>query len=320
MVHFSSMPGKIQLKTIFELLKEAAKRLKPKKITCDADQGQGWLEAEILMGFALKKERVWVVTHAHDELTPSLEARFRALVERRLAHEPIAYILGAKDFYGHPFFVNRTTLIPRPETELMIEEVKKYYSPNQAFTLIDIGTGSGIIPVTIALEFPNARIIASDICKRALKVAFKNAKLYSVEHRIAFVQSDLIDKALIREIGDRRMEIGKSARCPSPDARLVLTANLPYLPESDKKKLSEDVVKFEPAKALFSGKDGLDLIRNLFTQISTNLLVNPNLLLVEFDPPQAKTILALAKETFPIAKNSIVKDLAKRERLLKSLM
>lgn len=323
------MPGKIRLKTISELLKDAAKRLKPKKITCAADQDQGWLEAELLMALAVKKDRTWVMIHATDELTPSLESTFQSLVERRLSHEPIAYILGAKDFYGRPFFVNRTTLIPRPETELFIEEIKKQFKQNDAFVLIDIGTGSGIIPITIALEFPNAIIVASDVCKRALRVAGKNAKLYSVEHRITFVQGDLLDQRVIQalekqDLGRETKSSRKTKSLPGRQAGpisnprpLVLTANLPYLPESDKKKLSKDVTAFEPAKALFSGKDGLDLIRTLFTQISDNLLVNPNLMLFEFDPPQAKTILQLAKDVFPIATVSIVKDLAKRERLIK---
>lgn len=304
------MSGKIRLKTLSDLLKEASKALKPKKITCPADQNQGWLEAEILMAHLLKKDRSWTLAHGNDELSPILEKKFLQLVERRRKQEPIAYITGMKDFYGRPFFVNRYTLIPRPETELMIDEIKKQFKNNERFTLVDIGTGNGAIAITAALEFPNAVIIASDICKRALKVAEKNAKLHSVEHRISFVQSDLIGKSLLHEIGDQRSKIGKN------DA-LIFTANLPYLPESDKKKLSKDVTEFEPAKALFSGKDGLDLIRTFFSQVSENLLVNPNLILAEFDPPQAKIILALAKKSFPIADVAIIKDMAKRERLIR---
>lgn len=307
------MPGKIQLKTIFQLLQEASKRLKPKKITCDADQGLGWLEAEILMGHTLKKERVWVVTHAHDELAPSLEARFQELVKRRLAHEPIAYILGAKDFYGRPLFVNKTTLIPRPDTELMIDVLKKRYSANDRILVLDIGTGSGAIAVTVALEFPNATVIASDICKRALKIAEKNAKLYSVEHRIIFKPANLLSDEVIKEIWNQALEIQGRKRTETP---LIILANLPYLPEGDKIKLAKDVTDFEPAKALYSGKDGLDLIRELFKQVSSKLDVNPNLILAEFDPPQAKTILKLAKDAFPIKTIKIHKDIAKRDRLI----
>jgi release factor glutamine methyltransferase len=207
--------------------------------------------------------------------------------------------------------VNRSTLIPRPETELMIDTLKKEYRKQDRFLVWDIGTGSGAIAITVALEFPNAIIIASDICKRALKVAEKNAKLYSVEHRIVFKHANLLTAEIAKEIGDRSSEIGSKK-----EASLVILANLPYLPESDKRKLAKDVTGFEPAKALFSGKDGLDLIRALFAQISDNLNVNPDLILAEFDPPQKKIILKLAKDTFPIESITIHKDMAKMERLI----
>ena len=305
------MSGKIQLKTVDSLLKEAAKALRPKKMTCEADQKLGWLEAEILMAHAIKKERAWVIAHSDDSITPSIEKQFTGFVNRRLAHEPIAYILGAKDFYGRPFFVNTMTLIPRPETELMIETLKKNYKQKDRLLIWDVGTGSGAIAITAALEFPNAAIIASDICKRALRVAEKNARLYSVEHRISFIQGNLLSEKVGKEL--RRQQIEKRKKNELP---LVILANLPYLLDSDKAKLTKDVTDFEPAKALYSGKDGLDLIRSLFSQISENLNVNPNLILAEFDPPQVKTIQKLAKDMFPIESVAIHKDIAKRERLI----
>lgn len=315
MVHFFSMPGKIRIQTVSALLKEAAKQLKPVKMTCVADQKQGWLEAEILMAYTLQKDRAWVVTHGTDELVPSLEKRFRLLVERRLAHEPIAYIIGEKDFYGHPFVVNRTVLVPRPETELIIETLKERYQKNDVFAAWDVGTGSGAIAITVALEFPRAFVIASDVCKRALKTATKNAEIHGVTKRITFVHADLLTKDIERALGQRSTANGLR---PSAVSRQPLTilANLPYLPESDRAKLAKDVTAFEPAKALYAGEDGLGLIRKLFAQISDELNVNPKLILAEFDPPQAKTILKLAKEIFPLAKVAIRKDLAGRERLL----
>lgn len=308
MVHFFNMTGKIRLQTISALLKEAAKQLKPAKMTCVSDQKLGWLEAEILMAHTLKKDRTWVVTHGTDELVPSLEKRFRALVERRMSHEPIAYIIGEKDFYGHPFIVNRTVLVPRPETELMIDALKERYQKNDAFTVWDTGTGSGAIAITVALEFPRAFVIASDICKRALKTATKNAMIHGVTKRMAFVHGDLLSPEIARKIKSKH------------ESPLIILANLPYLPESDRVKLAKDVTAFEPAKALYAGEDGLDLIRKLFTQISDGLNVNPNLILAEFDPPQAKTILKLAKEIFPLAKVAIRKDLAGRERVVEIRM
>ncbi len=304
MVHFFDMSGKIRIQTVSTLLKEAAKRLKPKKITCIADQEQGWLEAELLMAHVLKKDRTWIITHDTDFLTPSLEKRFMTLVERRLTAEPIAYIIGTKAFYGRDFFVNRTVLIPRPETELMIDTLKERRQKNDAFTVWDVGTGSGAIAITTALEFPHATVIASDICKRALKTAQKNAKLHHVEKRMAFIQANLLSPDVKRKIKSKH------------ETPLVILANLPYLPTSDETELAKDVTAFEPAKALYAGDDGLDLIQKLFTSITEDLDVNPKLILTEFDPPQAKTILKLAKDTFPLATIRIHKDLAKRDRLI----
>jgi release factor glutamine methyltransferase len=325
MVHFFNMSGKIRVQTVSALLKEAAKQLKPAKMTCVSDQELGWLEAEILMAHTLKKDRAWVVTHGTDELVPSLEKRFRALVERRLASEPIAYITGVKDFYGRPFAVNRTVLIPRPETELMIDALKERYQKNDTFTIWDTGTGSGAIAITVALEFPRAFVIASDICKRALKTATKNAIIHGVTKRVTFIHGDLLSpdiKQIIEKGADRGARGAKKSLypLPSPHSPLIVLANLPYLPESDRTELAKDVTAFEPAKALYAGEDGLDVIRKLFTQISDELNVNPKLILAEFDPPQAKTIQKLAKEIFPLAKISIRKDLAGRERMLEIRM
>lgn len=304
-----------------DLLKEASKILRPKKIVCEADQKLGWLEAEILMAHTIKKDRSWVIAHATDSLTPSLEKKFWDYVERRVNHEPIAYIIGTKDFYGRPFFVNRSTLIPRPDTETMIDALKKQYQTNDPLLILDVGTGSGAIAITVALEFPNAVVIASDICQRALRIATKNAKLHSIEHRIIFIKGNLLTDSIIKAIGDRLAhhrfdEGGKSKIGKNNNAKLVILANLPYLPESDRNKLAKDITGFEPADALYSGIDGLDLIRELFTQISNKLNVNPNLILTEFDPPQVKVIQKLAKETFPIADISVIRDIAKKDRVI----
>lgn len=320
MVHFSPMPDKIRLQTVGELLKESAKRLRPKKIICEADQKLGWLEAEILMAHTVKKDRSWIIPHSNDQLAPSLKKRFLDYVDRRTKHEPVAYITGTKDFYGRPFFVNRSTLIPRPDTETMIDVLKKHYASDCPFVAWDVGTGSGAIAITVALEFPNAIVVASDICKRALRTAMKNAKLHTVEHRITFVHGSLLTDDVMKALTRSRRASQKKSNAVINDRDLIILANLPYLPEKDRKKLAKDVTAFEPAKALYSGKDGLDLIRRLFTDISERLPTNPNLILTEFDPPQAQEIKKTATMLFPLAKISIQRDLAKRDRILEVRM
>jgi release factor glutamine methyltransferase len=300
---FSRMIGKTLYPTVDAILKEAAKKLRPKKMACAADRDAGWLEAEILLAHVLKKDRAWAAAHGNDRLSVALRKRFDALVRRRAKGEPAAYIVGYREFYGRPFRVNRHTLIPRPETELFIDVLKRRIKRNDRFLLWDAGTGCGNIAVTAALEFPNARIVASDVCRRALKAAEKNAKAHGVSKRIAFVHGDLLGP-------DVKKKIERSV------LPLVIAANLPYLPDRDAKKLEKDVVDFEPRKALFGGKDGLDLIRRVLAGVSDKLNVLPKTILIEFDPPQSKAISAFAKKIFPGAKTSVHKDLAGKHRLM----
>ncbi|MFA5129702.1 MAG: peptide chain release factor N(5)-glutamine methyltransferase [Patescibacteria group bacterium] len=302
------MAGKIQLYTIRDLLLAAEKRLRPKKIRCATDADEGWLDAEVLMAFTLKKDRSWIIAHGTDCLSPYLESQFFKLVLRREQREPIAYIIGHKDFYGRSFLVNPHVLIPRPETELIIDECKRLYRPSDRFLFLDIGTGSGAIAVTVAKEFPRSQIIASDISPSAITVAKKNAAFHRVTNRVTFVQGDLLDKKIINTISKQ------PSKKSSP---LIIAVNPPYLPDKNRTTLEPDVVAYEPDQALFSSKDGLDAIRRLFDQVSDRLNVLPDLLLCEFDTPQSKTIKQLAKNTFPTMNVRIIKDLAKRDRLLK---
>ena len=320
MVHFSSMPGKIELHPVRDLLFAAAKRLRPKRVRCVNDVDEGWLDAEVLMAYALKKDRSWIIAHGNDCLSPYLESCFLKLVDRREKREPVAYIIGQKDFYGRTFAVTPSVLIPRPETELFIDTLKKRFKQNDRFLLWDLGTGSGAIAVTVAKEFPRSQIIASDISAQAISVAKKNASRHRVNKRITFIKADLLEKKIIRAIervGNRqKMGSKPNYELRTTNYELVIAANLPYLPDRDHKKLDVDVVAYEPEQALFSGKDGLDAIRRLFDQIDDELNALPKLLLCEFDPPQSKTLQTLAKKMFPTLKIYVIKDLAGRERLL----
>ncbi len=322
MLHFTGMPDKVILRTVNEVLRDAEKRLRPKKIHCAADVDEGRLDAEVLLGYLLKKDRTWIVAHGEDRLSGMLRRKFGKLVERRIAREPVAYITGRKEFYGRPFHVSKTTLIPRPDTELIIDVLRSKYKRDAAFTLIDIGTGCGAIALTTALEFPKSRIIATDISKGALAIAAKNARAYGLAKRVTFVRGDLLAQGVVAGVvAWSRRGVGSAGRPHAPTplrpyAPLILIANLPYLPDRDIKKMDRDVVDYEPHDALFAGKDGLDAIRRFFDEVVNNLPTNPDLILVEFDPPQAKTLMKLAKETFPLMKATIHNDLARRNRVI----
>lgn len=197
------------------------------------------LDTEVLLGFVLKKEKSFLFSHPDFELNLSQKNNFAKLVKQRKAHRPIAYIIGFKEFYGLKFYVNQNILIPRPETEKLVDQVLEYAN-NQLvvskvepspITILDIGTGSGCIAISIAknIKIP-ARIIASDICKKALKIAQKNANLHYVD--IKFIQSNLLENIKTK-----------------PD---IIIANLPYITPKVYDKLTPDIKKYEPKKALLA--------------------------------------------------------------------
>jgi len=303
MVHTIDMPGKSRGMTVKRLLTSAAKKLQPRRITCPADRSVGWLEAEILLAHVLQKDRVWLVAHEDEPVHDRPARKFRSLVARRVKREPIAYLTGHKEFYGRDFVVGPHTLIPRPESELFIERLTATLKRDGNYLFCDIGAGSGAIAVTLALEFPRSRVVATDVDAHALQTARVNAARYKVAGRMSFIKEDLLGRKV-------RHELRPSTR------PLVLVANLPYLPDRDKKRLTGDVVDYEPGRALFAGPKGTELIERLWKQIADHLHPLPRVMLFEFDPPQAARLKALAKKMFPGARVNIIKDLSQRNRLL----
>ncbi len=312
--------------TISVALQEAAKKLQPKRITCALDRDIGRLEAEILLAHVLGKDRAWIIAHGEELLRPIFEKKFRAFVQRRTKNEPVAYILGYKEFYGRDFKVTRDVLIPRPETELIVDLIHNLPSPLlrkegkkntlplakgelEGVCIWDLGTGSGALAITLAKEIRDAAILATDVSAKALTVARQNAKQLAVADRIRFGRADLLDAKT------KNYLCSASSEFPT----LVIAANLPYLPDSDRKVLDPDVVMYEPQTALFAGRDGLALINKFLTQLAhqrDSLGFESVEVYLEFDPPQAAALKELAKKLFPKAKTKIHKDLAKRNRVL----
>jgi release factor glutamine methyltransferase len=218
----------------------------------------------------------WVTNAAALSPTGFAESLQR-LVLRRMTHEPVAYITGVREFYGREFMVTRSVLIPRPETEGVIEAVPPDLlaeNPSGTAVVLDIGTGSGCLAITLALEHPAARVIATDVSHEALTVARENAQRLGADH-VEFVESPLIPAGL-------------------PPLDLIVT-NPPYVAERDRESLSPDVRDFEPALALLAGEDGLEVIRALLPQARAALKPG-GALVMEIGAGQADAVTSLLSE------------------------
>lgn len=251
------------------------------------------LSAQVLLAHALGLERLFMLLDLHERVSKQALQVFEALAQRRLAGEPVAYLLGQKEFYGLEFMVSADVLIPRPETEVIIDIVRENFSADAAPLVLDLGTGSGILAVTCAYFLPQAKVFAVDISWRALMVAKSNAVRHGVESRILFVQADLVQGCCLENID-------------------LMLANLPYVPENFRASMSHEVLCHEPESALFAGKDGLDCYRALGRSLSH--VKSGALLLCEMDCSQGQGM----REIFePVSRKvEILPDATGRERVL----
>ena len=199
-------------------------------------------DAELLLLHLLGKDKAWLMAHLNEDLAATKAAFYTQLLERRRAGEHIQYIIGETEFYGLPFRVTRDVLIPRPETEHLVEKVIAMAAWPREPRIVDVGTGSGCIAVALAHKLPQARITAIDISAAALAVAEENAQRNGVAVR--FLQGDLLAPV-------------------AGEAFDFLVSNPPYVPTADRASLSVEVRDFEPATALFAGDDGLEVYRSL---------------------------------------------------------
>jgi release factor glutamine methyltransferase len=236
-------------------------------------------EAEALLCHAARIRKETALAHPDRALAHAAAARLDALVARRLAHEPLAYLLGNAPFLGRVFDVSPASLIPRPATEVLVTAALAAARARGAETvLVDVGTGSGCIAVTLAAELPKHEIIATDASEEALEVAIHNAKKNDLTDRVTFVLTDLLE--------------GLDDRLAGRD--LLIVANLPYIPSSQMDALAPELHQ-EPASALDGGPDGLDPYRALFAQLDA--LKNPSVtLFAEMLPEQTLVFSGLAVE------------------------
>jgi release factor glutamine methyltransferase len=251
-------------------------------------------DAELLLLHTAQITRVALLAHPARELPPGQQILYEGAIVRRLRHEPIQYIIGRQEFYGLTLKVTPAVLIPRPETELLVEEVLKLLPANQPLKIADIGTGSGAIAIAFAVHLPHAEITALDLSPEALEVAAANARMHNVADRIRFVESNLLS-ALDRET----------------ESFDVIVSNPPYIPEPDRDTLHPEVRDHEPATALFAGETGLDIYRHLIPQAHA-ILKPDGLLALEIGHGQQT---ALAVLLHPWDNLSFINDLQRIPRV-----
>lgn len=256
------------------------------------------LDAELLLAEVLECKRLDLFMAPERPLDPDETDRYRALIQRRGAHEPVAYILGDVGFWKHDFYIDRRALIPRPESEGILDVILKAAGEQRdaPLRIVDVGTGSGVLAISLALEFPNAQVVAIDISEDALALAKKNAERHEVSDRVHLVRSDLLD-ALIQ-------------RGSKSD---IIVSNPPYVGENERQIMGDGVEQWEPYEALFSGAEGFDVIDRLLAQIP-HTLAEGGCFVMEFGSPQGDGIRARATRRFK--RWRIQKDYSQHDRLL----
>ena len=241
----------------------------------------GNLEAEVLLRHALQYDRAHFYASLNENLSGEQQQQIDALVRRRISGEPLAYITQRKEFYGLDFCVAPAVLIPRQETELLVEEALKFAddSGNRNISVADIGTGSGAIAVAIAVNLPSAKVYATDLSPHALTIAARNRRKHGVAHRVSLLQGDLLT--------------------PLPHKVDLIASNPPYIASHLLPGLPQDVRR-EPQLALDGGKQGLDAIKRLIEQAPANLSAGGRLIM-EISPEQLDAVREMARTHFPDA-------------------
>jgi release factor glutamine methyltransferase len=230
-------------------------------------------DASVLARHALGWDRATLVARGREAPPPSFDTSFDEFVARRAAREPVALIMGIREFWGLDFEVTSDVLVPRPETEFIVEEALAEFE-DAPQTVIDIGTGTGCLAIALAREFPEARVIATDISAAALEVARRNASSHAVAHRIAFVRTSFLSGIRVR-------------------ANLIVS-NPPYVPDSAAPALAPEIVGHEPHMALFGGADGLAPIRAILAT-AEHAVAPDGRLIVEFGFGQEPEVTELAE-------------------------
>lgn len=251
------------------------------------------LDAEVLLGFVLKKERIYLYVHFDEPLNETELAEFKSLIKRRVDHEPVAYIVGKKEFMGLTFTVSPAVLTPRADTEILVEAVLKRLPEGKA-RIADIGTGSGAIGLSLAHFNKKLSVTLTDICENALNIARENTAVLELTERTELLLGDMLS--------------------PLTGKFCAIVSNPPYIPRKDIETLMPEVRDYEPRTALLGGEDGLDFYRILAKE-SGAYLENGGLLAVEVGMGEAKAVEELFKSA-GFTETEIIPDYAGIERVV----
>jgi release factor glutamine methyltransferase len=261
------------------------------------------IEAELLLSNVLGISKTQLYTEPERALTSAEIKHLRRLIQRRLDHEPTAYILGHCEFYGIDFYVNYHTLIPRPETELLVEQAVEFAhrisQSGKQITIADVGTGCGAIAISLALALPQAKIYATDISTSALRITGMNCRRHGVNSQVELLQGNWLE--------------------PLPQPVDIVVANLPYIKDCEFGDLSPEIRKFEPAIALAGGEYGVDKIQQMLEQIPGKLNYGACFLL-EIGQGQGEMVTSLIKSYFPQAIIELIPDLGGIERVVEVIL
>lgn len=255
------------------------------------------LDAQVLLADIIEKPRTWVLAHPELTLSSKQNKKLDAALYDLRQGIPLPYVRGHREFFGLDFIVSPDVLIPRPETEELVEFALKWLHDKKNGTVLDLGTGSGCIAIALAKHAPDLNLLAVDLSSAALDIARQNAAKHRVTSQIQFHQSDLLDTLQFSNLQTFNLII----------------ANLPYIPSKTLHKL--DVYTREPTLALDGGNDGLKLIRRLLEE-APQWLAPEGLILLEIDSSHGQPALKLANKFFPQAENQLNQDLAGRDRFL----
>ena len=274
-------PCDLKAQRVRDLLQWAVEELKEHNIQTPR------LDAEVLLAYAMNKDRLQLYLSFQDIVDKESESHYRALIAERAEQKPVSYLVGRKEFMSLDFIVNESVMIPRPETEVLVETVCGLGTPESE--VLELGTGSGAIAVSLARYNPEWHIVATDLSMKALLIARENARLHRVTDRVSFLQADLLSALSSRSKFD------------------WLVSNPPYIPAQDLAYLPAGIRKYEPMLALDGGVDGLDVIRRIVANAHTVLKPGGRIAL-EIGYGQSEKVQEIADETGKYSDFSVIKD------------
>ncbi len=290
-----NQPASADVWTVRRILEWTAGFLKQKGVESPR------LEAELLLAHARQCQRIRLYTDIDNELTESERTQMREAVQRRAKREPLAYIIGSREFYGRSFEVGPGVLIPRPETETLVDVCLERIPKDQPRSVAEIGFGSGCIAITIARQRPLCKVVATDLSQRAMEIATRNVQKLEAADRVTLLAGDVLQPLL----AFGRVFDG-------------LISNPPYIRDDERDSLQPEVEQHEPAEALFAGKDGLDIVRRIAADAS-KVLKPGAFIALELDPAQCVTVATLLRMS-GFASTSIRRDLSGHERIVEGIL